>query len=213
MASQEVLTALDSLHRELEKLEPAIKHVELAQMVTKMVESIPQKHVDLLKELKDNDVRYKGELKDLFSKELTSITEENEKLATTTIEIQKQVKSELEALTSLRETVQAFHERVEKINFPSRLDKLDANIAGIMVAVQSIQSRLDGLERNITDRLKDISENQKVTRTDLQSSIEQVKSALQKTLEEGTKKQQANTYFTWALIVIGAVAMFIISKL
>lgn len=213
MASQEVLTALDSLHRELEKLEPAIKHVELAQQVTKMVEGIPQKHVDLLKELKDNDVRHKGELKDLFSKELSGITEENKKLAKTTAEVQQQVKFELEALTKLRDTVKAFHERVEKIDFPSRLDKLDANVAGIMAAIQSIQSRLDSLERNIIDRLKDMDEFQKNTRTILHNLTEQSRLSIEKTLEEKSKKQQTNTYITWALIVIGIVVIIIISKL
>ena len=34
MASKEVLNALETLHRELEKLEPAIKHVETAQQIT-----------------------------------------------------------------------------------------------------------------------------------------------------------------------------------
>jgi hypothetical protein len=40
-------------------------------------------------------------------------------------------------------TVQSFYERVEKINFPERLNKLDANVAGIMTAIESVQSRLD----------------------------------------------------------------------
>lgn len=206
MASQEVLTALDSLHRELEKLEPAIKHVELAEQVTKIVKDIPQKHVDLLKELKDNDFRHKGELKELFSKELTGITEENKKLAKTTAEVQQQVKAELEALTKLRDTVQAFHERVEKIDFPARLDKLDANVAGIMAAIQSIQSRLDSLERNIIDRLKDLTEYQKETRT----GLDQLKSEIQKAILEGTKKQQTNTYITCGLIVLSVIAIIIL---
>ena len=194
MASQQVITALETLHRELVKLEPAIKHVEAAQQVTEMVKVIPQKHVELLKEVKANDANHKDELKGIFTKELASITDENKKLAKTTIEIQEQVKTEQVALGKLKDLVQAFHERVERINFPERLDKLDANIAGIMAAVQSVQSRLDNLERNITDRLKDAADRQKETQT-----------AMQHASESAVKKQQILSFITWALIVISVI--------
>lgn len=209
MASQEVLTALESLHREIEKLEPAIRHVETAQQVTQTVKAIPQKHVELLQEVKSNDAKHKDELKNLFAKELFGFTEENKKLQKTTTEIQQQVKLEQEALAKLKETVQSFHERVEKINFPERLDKLDANVAGIMAAIQSVQSRLDGLERNISDRLRDMQDYQKETRAALQSGLEQTKTALQTAVDTAAKKQQAFTYITWALIVACIIMLFL----
>lgn len=209
MASQEVLTALETLHREIEKLEPAIKHVETAQQVTQTVKAIPQKHVELLQEVKSNDAKHKEELKTLFAKELSGFMEENKKLQKTTTEIQQQVKLEQEALAKLKETVQSFHERVEKINFPERLDKLDANVAGIMAAIQSVQSRLDGVERNIADRLRDMQDYQKETRATLQSGLEQSKAALQTALDTAAKKQQTFTYITWLLIVVGIIILFL----
>ena len=212
MASQEVITALESLHREIEKLEPAIKHVETAQQVTQTVKAIPQKHVELLTEVKNNDAKHKEELKNLFAKELSGFTEENKKLQKTTTEIQQQVKLEQEALAKLKETVQSFHERVEKINFPERLDKLDANVAGIMAAIQSVQSRLDGLERNISDCLRDIQDYQKETRAALQSSLEQTKTALQTAVDVAAKKQQTFTYITWALVVVAIIITFVLKK-
>jgi chromosome segregation ATPase len=212
MASQEVLTALESLHREIEKLEPAIKHVETAQQITQTVKAIPQKHVELLQEVKSNDAKHKEELKTLFAKELSGFTEENKKLQKTTTEIQQQVKLEQEALARLKETVQSFHERVEKINFPERLDKLDANVAGIMAAIQSVQSRLDGLERNISDRLRDMQDYQKETRTALQSGLEQTKTALQTAVDTAAKKQQTLTYITWALVVAAIIITFVLKK-
>jgi chromosome segregation ATPase len=212
MASQEVITALESLHREIEKLEPAIKHVETAQQVTQTVKAIPQKHVELLTEVKNNDAKHKEELKNLFAKELSGFTEENKKLQKTTTEIQQQVKLEQEALAKLKETVQLFHERVEKINFPERLDKLDANVAGIMTAIQSVQSRLDGLERNISDRLRDMQDYQKETRVALQSGLEQNKTALQTAVDAAAKKQQTFTYITWALVVVAIIIIFMGGK-
>lgn len=212
MASQEVLTALESLHREIEKLEPAIKHVETAQQVTQIVKAIPQKHVELLQEVKSNDAKHKEELKTLFAKELSGFTEENNKLQKTTTDIQQQVKLEQEALAKLKETVQSFHERVEKINFPERLDKLDANVAGIMAAIQSVQSRLDGLERNIADRLRDMQDYQKETRTALQSGLEQSKTAIQTAVDAAAKKQQTLTYITWALVAVAIIITFVLKK-
>ena len=62
MKSPEVLQALETLHREIEKLEPAIRHVEMAEQVTQSVKQIPQKHLEFLKEVKSNDEKHKEEL-------------------------------------------------------------------------------------------------------------------------------------------------------
>jgi len=104
---------------------------------------------------------------------------------------------EQEALARLRETVRSFHERVAETNFPERLDKLDVNAAGILVVIRSIQNRLDLLEGNISDRLKNIHEYQKEMRTILHNSMEQTKTAV----DAAAKKQQIFSYITWALIV------------
>lgn len=201
MPSEEVLTALESLHRELEKLEPAIKHVETAQQITQTVKGIPQKHVELLEELKDSDTKHKGELKDLFTNELIGITDENKKISKTTTEIQLQVKTEQELLSKLKDTIQEYYKRIENVNFPERLDKLDANIAGIMSAIQAVQSRLDGLERNIIDRLKDILDNQKEANSRILTNI-----------TSSSKKQQFSNYVTWLIIIISAFAVIIALK-
>jgi len=221
MASQQVITALESLHKELEKLEPAIKHVETAVEVTRIVKEIPQKHINLLAEIKSDDVRHKGELKEIFTKDLSSIADENRKLEKTTSEIQKQVKLEQDALAALKDKVQAFHDRVERINFPERLDKVDANVAGIMAAVQSIQSRMDTVERNLSDRLKEMRSEFKEAQNSINSSLKQSFSEIanrqlesQKVIEENiisaASKQKVLTYLTWGLIlVVTAIGIFL----
>ena len=209
MPSNEVLTALETLHHEIEKLEPAIKHVETAQQVTQTVKAIPQKHLELLQEVKNSDAKHKDELKTIFANELSAITEENKKLQENTTAIQHQVRLEQEALAKLKEIVHSFHERVEKINFPERLDKLDANVAGIMAAIQSVQSRLDGLERNLVDRLRDMQDYQKDTRAGLQNMLEQSKVSLQAVVNASAKKQQTLTYITWILIALVIILKYI----
>ena len=275
MPSQEVLSALESLHREIEKLEPAIKHIEAVQKVTESVKiilkkhdellteikkneskhkdelkklfekelsdileetkklqilssdihtlareilsNIPQSLAELLEELKSNDARHKDELQRLFANELRNLAKENKKLQEITYEIQELVKHEVAALAKLRETVQAFHERVERINFPERLDKLDANVAGIMAALQSVQSRLDSLERNITERIKDMLDYQYVSlqkeiRTALQNELGRSTIALRTAVDEAAKKQQTLTYITWVLIVVAIIITFVLNK-
>lgn len=112
----------------------------------------------------------------------------------------------------MRETVQSFHERVEQINFPERLDKLDANVAGIMAAIQAVQIRLDGLERNIVDRLREMHDYHKETRATFQSAVEQSKTALQTAVDTAAKKQQTLTYVTWALVVVAIIITFVLKK-
>jgi uncharacterized phage infection (PIP) family protein YhgE len=160
MPSPEVLTALEGLHRELERLEPAIKHVETAQEVTRTVKLIPEKHVALIESLKADNDTYKESLSLLFSAKLSSLSNETEKVILTTRDIQSGIQAEHESLAKLREQIASFHDKVDRINFPERLDKLDATVSGIMSAVQATQSRLDNIERNLTDRISDLSKSQ-----------------------------------------------------
>lgn len=209
MASQEVLTALETLRHELEKLEPAIKHVETAQLITQSIKGIPEKHIELLKEVRNNDALHKVQLKNLFKKELQDLTEENRRLQKNTDEIQRKIVAEQEALSKLNNTVKSFHDRVEKINFPERFDDLDSNVSGNTQALQSLQTTLSRIERNIIDRLIDLSDYQKETRSGLQTAIEQAKSSIQLFIEASAKRQKLLNYITWGLIVMSVVVPYL----
>ncbi|MGB1051334.1 MAG: hypothetical protein ACPGYF_05170 [Chitinophagales bacterium] len=199
MKSPEVLQALETLHREIEKLEPAIRHVEMAEQVTQSVKQIPQKHLEFLKEIKSNDEKHKEELISLFATEIASLSNANKKLQKTSADLQEQVLLEQEALSKLIDSVQSFYNRVDKINFPERLDKLDVNVAGIMAAIQSVQSRLDALERNITDRLRDNQDYQKESLKTMQTAADAT-----------AKNQKILIYITWALIAsIGVLSLIL----
>ncbi len=211
MASQEVLTALETLHREIEKLQPAIKHIEMAMQVTQTVKEIPQKHVELLKLVKDSDIQHKKELQDVFSKELNLLTTEFRNLGKVTEEIQQQAKYEQKYLAELREKTVALYQGIERINFPERLDKLDANVAGIMAAVQSVQSRLDLIERNISDRLRDLQTQQSEGLKFIENNFDQLVLNLKLHFDRYSKKQTKFNIITWSLIVI--VGFTIILKL
>jgi predicted nuclease with TOPRIM domain len=150
MASEKVLTALGELHEQLEKLLPAIRHVEMAQEVTSNLHSITDKYKSLMDELD----RKEGDL------------------------------------SKLRDRVEQYYRTVERINFPNRLDKLDNNVAAATLASQAFQNRIENLERNIADRLKDGFER----------------------LAELQNKQQTQTYFTWTVVVLAAIVVIFVLK-
>lgn len=67
-------------------------------------------------------------------------------------------------------------EKIDKVDFPSRLDKVDATVSSINQGLQNTQSRLGDLERNIKD--DNIAKTKEVV-----SSVDQVKN-LTKQLSE-----------------------------
>jgi hypothetical protein len=208
MASEKVLQSLETLHRELDKLSPAIKHVETAQKIAETVKDIPHKHLELIKSVKETDENFKKDLKEQLKSEASKITVEVNQIIQSLKDTQGLLKGEIIDLEKLKKTIKDFHIEIVRINFPERLDKMDANIAGIMAAVQAVQSRLDSLERNITDRLKDSTDFQKEMKTAIQTSLEQNKVAQ----EAIAKKQHTNTYITWGLIIIGIIAIILTCK-
>lgn len=201
MASQQVLTELEELHRQLERLKPAIKHVEMAEQVLTGVQQIPFKHQELLEIIKREDTDFKNDLTGLMRQSHVQMKEENSHLNFTTSEIQQQVKREQQYLAELREKVNNYYDIIERINFPDRLDKLDNNISAVVLAVQSVQNRLDNLERNLVDRIKETAEQQKQSLTKLQEMV-----------AEGTQKQKVMGYVTWGLIIIVAAAIVLVLK-
>jgi uncharacterized phage infection (PIP) family protein YhgE len=191
MASEQVISALESLHRQLEKLEPAIKHVEIAQEVTQTVKTIPGKHIEFIEDMKTQSLQHKNELTKLFRDQINELITEHTNLSKVTKEILSNVQVELEAITRLKGEIKTFHGKVEGIRFPERLDKLDANVAGLMAAVQSVHGRVDGIERNLSDRLKELFERQKEDAKNIQVNI-----------ATSQKAQKITSYITWGILVV-----------
>lgn len=208
MASEKVIQSLEALHKELDKLSPAIEHVKTAQRISETVKDIPTKYLELLESVKESDQTFKKELQEQLKTEADKVTAEVNKIIQSLKDTLTSLNNEIIDLEKLKKTINDFHVEIVRINFPERLDKIDANISGIMAAVQAVQSRLDSLERNITDRLKDSSDFQKEMKTAIQTSLEQNKAAN----EAIAKKQQTNTYITWGLIVLAVIVIILMRK-
>jgi hypothetical protein len=208
MASEKVLQSLETLHRELDKLSPAIEHVQTAQKISETVKDIPNKHLELIKSIKQTDEDYKKELKEQLKSDASKITVEVNQITQKFKDTQDLLKGEIIDLEKLKKTIKDFHVDIVRINFPDRLDKMDANVAGIMAAVQAIQGRLDLVERNISDQLKNNADFQKDMRAEIKNLFEQNISFQ----EKNAKKQQINTYISWSILVILGILIFIFKK-
>lgn len=108
---------------------------------------------------------------------------------------------------------------ISDLNLPIRIDKLDANISGILTAIQNLQGRLDLVERNFSDKLRDTSNNQKSALSELSKDInEKTQSTLsailivEKKLLTFNKSQVNRTIITWILLVAGFVTLILLCK-
>jgi len=58
------------------------------------------------------------------------------------------------AATELFIVVDDLLKKLDKVDFPTRLDKLDTTVSGINSGIQNILGRFDTVERNIRDQVK-----------------------------------------------------------
>lgn len=154
MASKEVLSILEELHKELEKLEPAIKHIEAAQQVTSEVKKIPKIHLELLEKIKTEDNNHKIELEKTFRDETKTLSNENKRLQDVTSKIQESVINEQNELQTLLTAISSYYKRIDSIDFPLRFDGVDNEIISVKKRVEEIQVKLDAIEKNILNRIK-----------------------------------------------------------
>jgi ABC-type transporter Mla subunit MlaD len=186
---QETIKQLDDIKKEtLEELQKASEAISKADF--------DGKFDNLQKEISVS-VKSNNELSEAIEKQkLGEKIEEFERLISKRIhESYKEVtKNTNEIATNTAKTIQ-------DLNLPIRIDKLDANISGILTAIQNVQGRLDIVERNIGDKLKDTADKQAVLLSDLSKGLAAI-----------AKKQQTNTYITWAIIIICCIVSILILK-
>jgi len=121
---------------------------------------------------------------------------------------EKNIKNKLDsALVDLQENTKFISEQasksIQELNLPIRFDKLDANISGIITTIQNFQARLESLERNIFDKIKDSSERQ-LSRIDLlQNNSKQDHIVLQHQIKSSQKKQNIYAFITWLILIAG----------
>lgn len=223
MASQEVLIALETLHREIEKLEPAIKHVETAQQVTEIIKSIPQKHLDLLKDVKSADTKHKEDLKNLFANNITELSEECNKIQQSTAVIQKAIQSQQKEIDKLLKSISESYSKINDTDIPGKLldisefvtanngflDELHKSLPEEFLKLAKDMEKIHSATIRSLQKILDFQRDNQIV---LQKGLEQTKTALQTAVDAAAKKQQTFTYITWALVVVAIIITFVLKK-
>jgi hypothetical protein len=225
-----IITKLDNINfpERLDSIEKSVKHT---------IESLDETKKQTIGEVRkaseailnaDFDTKFK-ELKGVVNETVKSsdklvISIEKLKLGDKFADFEKGISKRIQE--SFKETEKntkqiAFNsaKAINDLNLPIRIDKLDANIAGILTAIQNLQGRLDLVERNFTDKLKDTTDKQisaqsefkEQVNTQLQGVISAINNLEQQILTI-EKSQTTKTIITWALIAVGFIAVILICK-
>jgi len=106
--------------------------------------------------------------------------------------------------------IQSTSDFIAALNIPLRMDKLDANIAGILAAIQNVQSRLETAERSIIDKIKDANEKNLSSIASYEEKAFKLMDELKESNEKLFRSQRNRSYITWGLILItlGAISVF-----
>jgi hypothetical protein len=225
-----VMKKLDTINfpERLDNIEKTVKLtiVSLDETKKQTISEVQKASETIIKA--DFDKKFK-ELRDVVNEAVKS----SDKLATT-IEKQQLGEKVAEFEKGVSKRIQESYKEIEKntkqisadsakaisdLNLPIRIDKLDANITGILTAIQNLQGRLDLVERNFSDKLKDLSDKQKSGLTELNkeinSKIQSTLAAISK-LEQKMlaidKAQKNRTIITWFLLAAGFFAVILLCR-
>ncbi|MEK7254168.1 MAG: hypothetical protein AAB316_05445 [Bacteroidota bacterium] len=113
-----------------------------------------------------------------------------EKLHDELSNLKKTIEIEILEYKKLVEAAERLVSKINSIDFPQRLDKLDANVSAINIGIQNIQTRLENIERNLKDEIR---ENQQ--------AVNQVKTRL----EEFAASWQAKGLWLIILLIINGL--------
>ena len=166
----------EEIHQELLKLQNELSAMDSAVKQIKLMAETGESIAIAAKDLQGN---YKDHLLNLEKLIDERVKEQTKKLETVSSKLDtqidsiktealakfeepiKKIKSLNESIASQIEAINKLTDKLDRVDFPTRLDKLDATIAGINQAVQNLQARLERVESNIKDDLRDVRETLK----------------------------------------------------
>ncbi|TRZ66615.1 hypothetical protein D4R20_00285 [bacterium] len=160
--NQDIHTHLEKLKTELNKLEPAVKHLQKAdENATALVNTLTNIHKEFTKHLQniekslsDANEKHQKQLTTEIQESIKKISNATEQLLKSNSSFEKQIKVLLSEYFGLRESTLKLIKRIESIDFPARLDKLDASVSSINQGLQNTQTRIGDLERNLKDYIQ-----------------------------------------------------------
>lgn len=219
MPSEEVLTALEDLHKEMDRMQPVVKQVEIVQGLIDQVTELPDHYFKLIKEIKGQEEAFKKQLSSELSthaehlrQDVSQINKQSAEVNKSLSEHQKNLAVHDENLAVTREGLQNYLNSMVSMQIGERLDhllktselkfeKLDATASAIQLGVQNIQGRIDLLESNISNRIREEGER-------THAVLQQIDVAI----ASSNKKAKVLSIITWLLIIAGVTLILFLKK-
>ena len=200
--SQDIHTHLEKLKTELNKLEPAVKHLQKAdENATALISSLSNIHKEFSKHLQsiekslsDANEKHQKQLTKEIQESTKKINDATELLSKSNSTFEKQIKNLLSEYSELGNTTATLIKKIESVDFPKRFDKLDATVSSINQGLQNTQTRTGDLERNFKDDLqaktKDVILKVESTENNLKQQIASLEKATATLFEKQSKENK-----------------------
>jgi hypothetical protein len=143
----------------------------LIEQKTKLVDSLTKEHSKQISANTESLNTHATELRAAIASYQSSVIELQNALKKDAFTTHDGVKAETAQVTDMRTRISAHQEAIEKIDFPTRLEKLDATVSGIMAATQTTQGRVDNLERATSEKLTALTSAMEKQQTELMAAI------------------------------------------
>ena len=223
--SQDIHTHLEKLKTELNKLEPAVKHLQKAdENATALISSLSNIHKEFSKHLQsiekslsDANEKHQKQLTKEIQESTKKINDATELLSKSNSTFEKQIKNLLSEYSGLGDATAALIKKIESVDFPKRFDKLDAIVSSINQGLQNIQTRIGDLERNFKDDLqaktKDVILKVESTENNLKQQIASLEKATATLFEKQSKENKLLKILLFISIglIVGLIIYRIIS--
>lgn len=188
--NQDIHSHLEKLKTELNKLEPAVRHLQKAdENATALILTLSNIHKEFSKHLEnieksvsEANKQHQEQLRKNIQESINQINIAAAQLAKSNSEFEIQIKKLLREYDKLGASTTILIKEIDKIDFPFRLDKLDATVSSINQGLQNTQTRIGDLERNVKD---DIQAKSK----EILSKAESSENAIKKSMADYFLKQ------------------------
>lgn len=167
----EINDSLAELEQELENFKNTAAAIQNAEKASNLViakaenlvnETIKKTNTytsQVISETKALTTRVINEANVLTSKVISETEKTNRALIQDNLEINAEVIKRAQSLghetQELSIKVKELIHSIDDVNFPTRLEKLDATVSGINIAVQNLVGRVDSVERNLKDNFEE----------------------------------------------------------
>ena len=92
--------------------------------------------------------------------------------------------------------------KIDKVDFPSRLDKLDTNISAINQNISNTQTRIESIERNLNKEIERI-------KIDIIAQLDKTDRNIENKFTSLKKQNRVNTYLLIFLIILALIGIYL----